>query len=137
MELRSGYTTGVGMMPEACKPYFEEGARLIFRRWTALALAVEGQWGGAMSKEKANALVEGCIEWFYRSRGASRAACGAVSGLRRAAAAAPVAGGCAPGDVPPALPFSSPIAGISKPHHPRKPAQSTTTTSWRRTWRRR
>jgi len=91
MELRSGYTTGVGMMPEACKPYFEEGARLVFRRWTALALAVEGQWGGAMSKEKANALVEGCIEWFYRSRGALAAACGALAACGGPAAAG---GGC-------------------------------------------
>lgn len=48
---------------------FEEGAYLILARWTALALAVEQQWGGARSKEKAQQLYDDVIAWFYDSKG--------------------------------------------------------------------
>lgn len=71
MQLRSGYTTGVppGLLPEPTKSAFEEGIFLVMSKWTALMLAVENQWGGASSKEKADDLKQEIIEWFYKKRG--------------------------------------------------------------------
>ncbi len=69
MELRSGSVVGSHLLPPAAKPMFEEGVRLVFRRWTALALAVENQWGGANTADKANWLVQEATEWFYRNKG--------------------------------------------------------------------
>lgn len=68
MELRSGAVTGQGIMPPAYRPYFEEGARIVFQRWTALNLAVENQWGGPTSAEKAQQIYNECIAWFYASK---------------------------------------------------------------------
>jgi len=57
-------------MPAENKPAFEEGCYLIFYRWTALQLAIENEWGGSSSREKAQQLLEEVIEWFYTSKGA-------------------------------------------------------------------
>ena len=70
MELRNGTVVGQNILPVASRPAFEEGVRLLFSKWTALALAVENQWGGANSAEKAELLFQDCISWFYSKRGA-------------------------------------------------------------------
>lgn len=57
------------MSPEA-KAGFEEGVGLVFSQWTALCLAVEEQWGGPESEDKANYLIDEVIQWFYKKRGA-------------------------------------------------------------------
>ncbi|GMH40974.1 hypothetical protein BSKO_08884 [Bryopsis sp. KO-2023] len=43
---------------------FEEGVGIAMSRWTALSLAVENQWGGRNSKEKAEQIVEDVLYWF-------------------------------------------------------------------------
>lgn len=70
MELRSGVVKQQRTpLPPAAKSAFEEGARFTFRRWTALCLAVEQQWGGSGSAEKANWMLQESINWFYGSKG--------------------------------------------------------------------
>ncbi len=71
MELRNGTVVGQNILPTASRPAVEEGERLLFTKWTALALAVENQWGGANSTEKAEILYQDCIHWFYSKRGAA------------------------------------------------------------------
>ena len=72
MQLRSGALSGGsrGQLEPATRPHFEEGVSLVFRRWTALLLALEGEWGGPTSSEKAQALYEDTLDWFYKSHGA-------------------------------------------------------------------
>lgn len=72
MELRSGSVTGQGILPPEYRPFFEEGARLVFSRWTALNLAIENDWGGPNSKDKAIEIYNECIRWFYASKGELR-----------------------------------------------------------------
>lgn len=72
MELRSGAVVGAHLLPPQARPAFEEGVRLYFQRWTALTLAVENQWGGASSAEKANWLLQETIQWFYKNKGAQK-----------------------------------------------------------------
>mmetsp|Transcript_21465 Transcript_21465/g.36628 ORF Transcript_21465/g.36628 Transcript_21465/m.36628 type:complete len:211 (-) Transcript_21465:364-996(-) len=67
MELRSG-TVVRNPLPPAGRAAFEEGAQLMFLKWTALCLAVDGQWGGAGSADKANWLLQQSIDWFYRAK---------------------------------------------------------------------
>ena len=62
------------------RPAFEEGAALIFRRWTALQLGVQNEWGGARSADKANQLLADVIAWFYTTKGAGGGAGGRRSG---------------------------------------------------------
>lgn len=57
------------MLPLDRRPVFEEGVRQVFLRWTALRLAVENEWGGASSAEKAQLLMGDVLEWFYRKKG--------------------------------------------------------------------
>lgn len=47
----------------------------VFTQWTALCLAVENQWGGAHSVDKANAVIQDVIDWFYARKGGGPAAC--------------------------------------------------------------
>eukprot|EP00198_Chlamydomonas_reinhardtii_P013390 XP_001702727.1 predicted protein [Chlamydomonas reinhardtii] len=68
MQLRNGHIVGQNILPVQGRPAFEEGVRLIFAKWTALALAVENQWGGGNSKEKAELLYQDCLDWFYKKR---------------------------------------------------------------------
>lgn len=72
MQLRSGTIVGQNFLPPQNRPLFEEGARLLFAKWTALQLAVANQWGGTNSAEKAELLLRDCLEWFYRKRGKGR-----------------------------------------------------------------
>jgi pre-rRNA-processing protein TSR2 len=71
MELRSGAAKQQNLLPAAAKAAFEEGAKLLFRRWTALCLAVDQEWGGAGSADKANWLLQESCNWFYSSKGAA------------------------------------------------------------------
>lgn len=68
MNLRSGSTVGEGILPAEGRPFFEEGVRLIFDRWTALKLAVEQGWGGTQSREKALDVLDDVVDWFYRRK---------------------------------------------------------------------
>jgi pre-rRNA-processing protein TSR2 len=56
------------MSPEA-KAGFEEGVGLVFSQWTALCLAVEQEWGGPDSEDKANYMIDDVIQWFYKKKG--------------------------------------------------------------------
>jgi len=69
MSLVGGSTAKV-VMPEQFKKSFEEGCYLLFMKWTALQLAINNEWGGSTSKEKAKALYDEVIEWFYTAKGA-------------------------------------------------------------------
>ncbi len=69
MYLRSGAVVGAHILRPEHRPAFEEGVRQVFIRWTALCLAVENQWGGLRSKEKADGLMQEVLEWFYRKKG--------------------------------------------------------------------
>jgi hypothetical protein len=51
------------------KAGFEEGVGLVFSQWTALCLAVEQEWGGPESEDKANHLIDETIQWFYKKKG--------------------------------------------------------------------
>mmetsp|Transcript_32097 Transcript_32097/g.91017 ORF Transcript_32097/g.91017 Transcript_32097/m.91017 type:complete len:196 (-) Transcript_32097:305-892(-) len=68
MNLRSGSVVGQGVLPVEGRPYFEEGCRLVFERWTALQLAIENGWGGHQSKEKALDVLDDVTDWFYRRK---------------------------------------------------------------------
>jgi pre-rRNA-processing protein TSR2 len=46
------------------KALFIEGARIILNTWTALRIAVEQEWGGPLSQEKAAWLVDALVEHF-------------------------------------------------------------------------
>lgn len=56
-------------LPPAHRPMFEEGAALIFMRWTALQLGVQNEWGGSKSVQKAQELLQDVIQWFYTTKG--------------------------------------------------------------------
>ena len=92
MNLRSGTVVGAHVLNPQHRPAFEgesqpplhatagsdllfstlEGIRQIFSRWTALCLAVEQQWGGGSSAEKARSLHEEILDWFYSRKGETR-----------------------------------------------------------------
>ena len=68
MELRS-QTAGRAVMQAEARPAFEEGTALIFSQWTALELAVENEWGGRSSRQKADGLIAEALDWFYGKKG--------------------------------------------------------------------
>lgn len=72
MELRSRTVTGPVVLPAAGRPLFEEGLQLVFSKWTALDLAVQNEWGGMHSKDKAVQLMRDTADWFYAKKGAGR-----------------------------------------------------------------
>ena len=39
-------------------------------RWTALCLAVESEWGGRESRQKAEQMYQDILSWFYDNKGA-------------------------------------------------------------------
>lgn len=75
MVLRHNILVGGGQrrveLPPQNRPIFEEGAALIFTRWTALQLGVQNEWGGSKSAQKANELLQDVIGWFYNTKGGS------------------------------------------------------------------
>jgi hypothetical protein len=74
MELRSGHVAGppLQLPSQEAKAGFEEGVGLVFSQWTALCLAVEQEWGGHESEDKANFLIDEVIQWFYKKKGKQR-----------------------------------------------------------------
>ncbi|OEL20483.1 hypothetical protein BAE44_0018496 [Dichanthelium oligosanthes] len=54
---------------EAAAAALGEAIKLVFKRWTALQMAVENQWGGRDSRAKADQFGEAILSWFCRSRG--------------------------------------------------------------------
>lgn len=74
MNLRSGARVGAGILQTAYRGEFEEGVRLLLSKWTALQLAVENQWGGRDSTDKAEDAYSEILEWFYKRKGNSRVA---------------------------------------------------------------
>ena len=71
MELRNGSLVGgsTGQLQQQLRPVFEEGVKLVLSRWTALCLAVENEWGGRSSREKADQLYTDILNWFYDNSG--------------------------------------------------------------------
>lgn len=69
MNLRSGAVVGAGLVPPHARAAFEEGVGLVMAEWTALALAVENEWGGPYSRDKARELVGYVASWFYGRKG--------------------------------------------------------------------
>ena len=72
MRLRSGGVVGgtKQQLTPAQRDLFEEGLALVFERWTALCLAVDQQWGGQGSADKAQDLYLDVLEWFDKGHGA-------------------------------------------------------------------
>eukprot|EP00891_Asterochloris_glomerata_P000425 jgi/Astpho2/425/Aster-x0926 len=69
MELRSGIYKGLhGVLPQQARPRFEEGVNLLFSRWTALCLAIDNEWGGRNSREKAEQIYNDVLHWFYNHK---------------------------------------------------------------------
>ena len=71
MLLRNGALAGgsTGQLQTDTQPLFEEGVTLVFRRWTALLLALDMQWGGKDSAQKAQDIYEHTIFWFRNNKG--------------------------------------------------------------------
>ena len=51
------------------------GVHSTFVRWTALQLAVENEWGGRSSSQKAAQLENDVLGWFVHSKGAISVLC--------------------------------------------------------------
>lgn len=70
MELRSGIYKGVhGVLPVPHRAQFEDGVNLLFSSWTALCLAIDNEWGGPTSRQKAEQLYQDVLSWFYGHTG--------------------------------------------------------------------
>jgi hypothetical protein len=105
MQLVGGTQRRVELPPQN-RPVFEEGAALIFTRWTALQLGVHNEWGGSKSALKGQELLQDVIGWFYNTKGAGWTGMHAhMPALRRR--------------LPPALP---PLLACSTQHIARIPA---------------
>ena len=84
MELRSGTVVSSGtqftsaeqaraaclgqarvQLPPASRPVFETAVRGVMQRWTALRLAVENDWAGEQTSDKAAELEASLLGWFY------------------------------------------------------------------------
>lgn len=48
---------------------FSEGIVMTLYRWSALQLAVENEWGGRQSRQKAEQLHSDIFSWFTQSTG--------------------------------------------------------------------
>ena len=77
MQLRNGSVVGGsnGSLSTSGRDLFEEGAALVFERWTALCLAIDQQWGGHSSAEKAQDLYLEVLHWFEKNNGAKALVC--------------------------------------------------------------
>ena len=71
MNLRSGVAVGQTVLQKKSRPQFEDGVQLILSKWTALQLAVDQEWGGRNSRDKAEDMLDELFDWFYRKKGAS------------------------------------------------------------------
>lgn len=68
MPLRNGTVVGQVVLPKQHWPVFEQGVTLAFNKWMALRLAVENQWGGSHSQQKADELIDDVLHWFTSKR---------------------------------------------------------------------
>ena len=68
-----------GALPPPAAAAFARGAAAVLARWTALRLAVEGEWGGPDSGAKADRLLADVVAWFGRGQGKER---GGLGGMR-------------------------------------------------------
>lgn len=66
-----------GALPPPAAAAFARGAAAVLARWTALRLAVEGEWGGPDSGAKADRLLADVVAWFGRGQGKERGGGGA------------------------------------------------------------
>lgn len=103
MELRSGTVVSSGtqftsaeqaraacmgqarvQLPPANRPVFETAVRGVLQRWTALRLAIDNDWAGEQTSDKAAELEASLLGWFYapgECAGARRAARGVISAV--------------------------------------------------------
>ncbi|KAF4349063.1 hypothetical protein CsatB_030952 [Cannabis sativa] len=51
---------------------FSEGIGIVLYRWSALQLAVENEWGGRQSRQKAQQLHSDIFSWFTRSTSSAK-----------------------------------------------------------------
>lgn len=80
--LRNGHLVGqlpAQIMQDSHKNIFEEGCNAIFVRWTALQLAIQNEWGGFQSQQKAEQLYKDVLNWFYTNKGIVRHLCIEIS----------------------------------------------------------
>lgn len=57
------------VLPPESRPAFEEGASLVFSLWSALSLAIDNEFGGRRSRDKAQQLWIDVVQWFYDGKG--------------------------------------------------------------------
>jgi len=71
MQLRDGHLVGgsPAPIPVSAAATFAAGVRAVLARWTALRLAVEGEWGGVDSGAKAEQMARDVEGWFARGKG--------------------------------------------------------------------
>ncbi|XP_054809673.1 uncharacterized protein LOC129311403 [Prosopis cineraria] len=55
-------------LPADSIPIFNEGITLVLHRWSALRMAVENEWGGRESCQKAERLGSDLLNWFTQSK---------------------------------------------------------------------
>ncbi|XP_057822112.2 uncharacterized protein LOC131034591 isoform X3 [Cryptomeria japonica] len=58
---------GDGALSAEALSKFEEGAGLVFSRWTALQMAVQNEWGGRSSAQKAHQFASDVVAWLAHS----------------------------------------------------------------------
>ncbi|KAL3728147.1 hypothetical protein ACJRO7_032839 [Eucalyptus globulus] len=56
-------------LPEPAVPIFREGVALTLSRWSALQMAVDNEWGGRNSRQRADELGHDIFTWFTQSKG--------------------------------------------------------------------
>ena len=69
MELRTGKlaSSAVPILTPPQESEFRRCCTAIFRKWTALQLAIENEWGGPASKDKADTLLANILEWLLQN----------------------------------------------------------------------
>ncbi|XP_030534812.1 pre-rRNA-processing protein TSR2 homolog [Rhodamnia argentea] len=55
-------------LPEQAAPIFREGIALTLSRWSALQMAVDNEWGGPNSRQRADELGHEIFAWFTQSK---------------------------------------------------------------------
>lgn len=59
---------GLQLSAEA-RTLFQEGISLVLSRWSSLQLAIENEWGGRNTREKAGKLASDIFIWFTNTKG--------------------------------------------------------------------